>query len=268
MNDQLGREIAGLGAAAADFAARHQRIPRLSYPPGIQMAVNFTADFDAMLLRRLMNEPPMQLAKGEFGGRVGIWRLIELFDTPRRQGDDLHPGPHLRTLPARGAGGGAQRPRDRRPHVGAPRSARSRSWSATICARPARRWRSSTGRRPVGTRSKHSLRAAEGGRLHLHLGRLGRPSAVLRARCARRSQPPAEPAVPPRHRRRDVLQLRLDGQRERGPAHDRSRPRLGSLVGCLHPAIPRGRLPERLSCIPSCRAARCASPCSTGSSRG
>ena len=34
-----------------------------------------------MLLRRLLNEPPMQLAKGEFGGRVGIWRLIELFDS-------------------------------------------------------------------------------------------------------------------------------------------------------------------------------------------
>ena len=45
------------------------------------MAVNFTADFDAMLLRRLMHEPPMQLAKGEFGGRVGIWRLIALFDS-------------------------------------------------------------------------------------------------------------------------------------------------------------------------------------------
>ena len=34
-----------------------------------------------MLLRRLLNEPPMQLAKGEFGGRVGIWRLIALFDS-------------------------------------------------------------------------------------------------------------------------------------------------------------------------------------------
>ena len=34
-----------------------------------------------MLLRRLLNEPPMQLAKGEFGGRVGVWRLIELFDS-------------------------------------------------------------------------------------------------------------------------------------------------------------------------------------------
>src|SRR5437763_1111357 len=34
----------------------------------------------AEMLRRLLNEPPMQLAKGEFGGRVGIWRLVELFD--------------------------------------------------------------------------------------------------------------------------------------------------------------------------------------------
>jgi peptidoglycan/xylan/chitin deacetylase (PgdA/CDA1 family) len=46
----------------------------------MRVAVNLTVDFDAMLLRRLNNEPPMQLAKGEFGGRVGIWRLIELFD--------------------------------------------------------------------------------------------------------------------------------------------------------------------------------------------
>lgn len=44
------------------------------------MAVNFTLDFDAMLLRRLMEEPVPQRAHGEFGGRVGIWRLIELFD--------------------------------------------------------------------------------------------------------------------------------------------------------------------------------------------
>jgi len=28
-------------------------------------------DFDAMLYRRILNEPAMQLAKGEFGGRVG-----------------------------------------------------------------------------------------------------------------------------------------------------------------------------------------------------
>jgi len=55
-------------------------IPYLTWPEGVRIAVNFTCDFDAMLLRRLLNEPPMQLAKGEFGGRVSIWRLIELFD--------------------------------------------------------------------------------------------------------------------------------------------------------------------------------------------
>jgi peptidoglycan-N-acetylglucosamine deacetylase len=54
--------------------------------------VNFTADFDAMLLRRVLNEPPMQLAKGEFGGRVGIWRLIELFDSHAIKATIFTPG--------------------------------------------------------------------------------------------------------------------------------------------------------------------------------
>src|SRR5499426_4316290 len=68
-------------AAAQRYSGRHQRIGKLVWPNGARVAVNFTADFDAMLLRRLNNEPPMQLASGEFGGRVGIWRLIELFDS-------------------------------------------------------------------------------------------------------------------------------------------------------------------------------------------
>jgi peptidoglycan-N-acetylglucosamine deacetylase len=83
MSDKLQEEVAGLEAAALAYAARHQRIDNLAWPEGMRIAVNFTADFDAMLLRRLNNEPPMQLAKGEFGGRVGIWRLIELFDSHR-----------------------------------------------------------------------------------------------------------------------------------------------------------------------------------------
>ncbi len=81
MPQTLREEVAGLEAAAEAHAARHQRIETLTWPEGVRIAVNFTADFDAMLLRRLNNEPPMQLAKGEFGGRVGIWRLIELFDS-------------------------------------------------------------------------------------------------------------------------------------------------------------------------------------------
>jgi peptidoglycan/xylan/chitin deacetylase (PgdA/CDA1 family) len=77
----LDRDIAALKARAADYDARHKVIEKVDWPQGIRMAVNFTADFDTMLLRRLLNEPPQQLAKGEFGGRVGIWRLIELFDS-------------------------------------------------------------------------------------------------------------------------------------------------------------------------------------------
>jgi len=80
MTSQLEQEVADLCAAAQGYDARHQRISDLTWPDDARIAVNFTADFDAMLLRRLLNEPPMQLAKGEFGGRVGIWRLIELFD--------------------------------------------------------------------------------------------------------------------------------------------------------------------------------------------
>jgi peptidoglycan-N-acetylglucosamine deacetylase len=77
----LDAEIDELRRAASGYAAKHETIPDLTWPEGVQMAVNFTLDFDAMLLRRLMNEPPMQLAKGEFGGRVGIWRAIELFSS-------------------------------------------------------------------------------------------------------------------------------------------------------------------------------------------
>ncbi|MEE9254952.1 MAG: polysaccharide deacetylase family protein [Pseudomonadales bacterium] len=80
-NTELSREIEALESAAKAFEGRHRFIEKLDYPDGIQMAVNFTCDFDAMLLRRVLNEPPMQLAQGEFGGRVGIWRLIELFDS-------------------------------------------------------------------------------------------------------------------------------------------------------------------------------------------
>jgi hypothetical protein len=68
----LDRDLAELKEAAGGYAARHQRIADFGYPPGVRIAVNFTLDFDSMLLRRLLNEPPMQLTKGEFGGRVGI----------------------------------------------------------------------------------------------------------------------------------------------------------------------------------------------------
>jgi peptidoglycan-N-acetylglucosamine deacetylase len=79
MSESLKTELATLKAVAADNEAHVQRLDDLSWPQGARIAVNVTVDFDAMLLRRLNNEPPMELAKGEFGGRVGIWRLLELF---------------------------------------------------------------------------------------------------------------------------------------------------------------------------------------------
>lgn len=72
--------IEALAAAAHKSQSRHVAIPDFRYPEGVQIAVNFTLDFDAMLLRRLWNEPALQRSKGEFGGRVGIWRLLDMFD--------------------------------------------------------------------------------------------------------------------------------------------------------------------------------------------
>src|SRR5262249_58185283 len=86
------RETANFKAKVADSAARHRVIEKVTWPNGARIAVNFTADFDTMLLRRLLNEPPQQLAKGEFGGRVGIWRLIELFDSHKIKATIFTPG--------------------------------------------------------------------------------------------------------------------------------------------------------------------------------
>ena len=96
----LDQELAELRSAANAYAARHQFIPDLTWPEGVRIAVNFTCDFDAMLLRRLLNEPPMQLAKGEFGGRVGIWRLIELFDAHGVKATIFTPGRICELLPS------------------------------------------------------------------------------------------------------------------------------------------------------------------------
>jgi peptidoglycan/xylan/chitin deacetylase (PgdA/CDA1 family) len=73
-------DLDALRAVVAAQQQRYQIVPEPRWPDGARIAVNFTADFDAMLLRRLLGEPPMQLAKGEFGGRVGVWRLLDLFD--------------------------------------------------------------------------------------------------------------------------------------------------------------------------------------------
>jgi len=92
MTDGLAEQVASLKAAAHGYAARIEPIDRLVWPDGRRIAVNLTVDFDAMLLRRLNNEPPMQLAKGEFGGRVGIWRLLEVFQSHAIKATIFTPG--------------------------------------------------------------------------------------------------------------------------------------------------------------------------------
>ena len=79
MPDSLTNDLAALKAVAAHNSQRYRLLETVRWPNAARIAVNLTVDFDAMLLRRLNNEPPMELAKGEFGGRVGIWRLLQLF---------------------------------------------------------------------------------------------------------------------------------------------------------------------------------------------
>jgi len=92
MSEQSFAEFAPLIDAVRSNEQRYASIPGLAWPDGVKIAVNITVDFDAMLLRRLLNEPPMQLAKGEFGGRVGVWRLLELFESHRIKTTMFTPG--------------------------------------------------------------------------------------------------------------------------------------------------------------------------------
>ena len=138
MTSEREQQIADLCAVAQRYDARHQRIADLTWPDGAQIAVNFTADFDAMLLRRLLNEPPMQLAKGEFGGRVGIWRLIELFDAHRIKATFFVPGRICELYPraVKACAAGGHEVADHMWSIGCRRNASS---SATISIRrPAR----------------------------------------------------------------------------------------------------------------------------------
>mgnify|MGYP002621638616 FL=1 len=153
--DTLDREIDDLVKVARDYDARHEPITDLRWPEGVRIAVNFTADFDAMLLRRLLNEPPMQLAKGEFGGRVGIWRLIELFDTYGVKATFFTPGRICELYPdsLRAAARSGHEVADHmwEHHVPKDPALERDHLRKTMAA-----LESVTGRRPYGTRSWHT----------------------------------------------------------------------------------------------------------------
>jgi peptidoglycan/xylan/chitin deacetylase (PgdA/CDA1 family) len=152
---ELDRDIAALKAKAADYGARHRIIDKCAWPDGVRIAVNFTADFDAMLLRRVLNEPPMQLAKGEFGGRVGIWRLIELFDSHDIKATIFTPGRICELYPqaVKAASLSGHEIADHMWEHQVPKDpALEREHLRRACAAIEQL----TGRRPVGTRSWHT----------------------------------------------------------------------------------------------------------------
>lgn len=163
MTSTLEQEIDGLAAAAVAYARRFERIDKVSWPGGARIAVNFTADFDAMLLRRLANESPLQLAKGEFGGRVGIWRLIELFDSHAIKATIFTPGRICELYP-RAVVAAAKSGHEIADHMWEHHVPKDPALERDHLLKAAAAIETLTGRRPVGTRSWHTqaLLKAEG----------------------------------------------------------------------------------------------------------
>ncbi len=155
MISQLDRDLAEFRQVSESYAARHQFIPEFTYPPGIRIAVNFTLDFDSTLLRRLLSEPPMQLAKGEFGGRVGIWRLIELFDSHGVKATIFTPGRACELYP-QAIRAAAKSGHEIADHMWEHRVPKETALEEDHLAKTVAAIEAISGRRPVGTRSGHS----------------------------------------------------------------------------------------------------------------
>lgn len=151
----LDREIANLKARAADYNARHRVIETCRWPKGVRVAVNFTADFDAMLLRRVLNEPPMQLAKGEFGGRVGIWRLIELFDSHDVKATIFTPGRICELYP-QAVKAASRSGHEIADHMWEHQVPKDAALERDHLRKTVTAIEKLTGQRPVGTRSSHT----------------------------------------------------------------------------------------------------------------
>ena len=156
MTNQLDQQIATLCETAQHYDSRHQLIPNFACPPGTRIAVNFTADFDAMLLRRLLNEPPMQLAKGEFGGRVGIWRLIELFDSHAIKATIFTPGRICELYP-QALKAAVRSGHEIADHMWEHHVPKDRALEHDHLLKTATALEKIAGYRPVGSRSEHTL---------------------------------------------------------------------------------------------------------------
>jgi peptidoglycan/xylan/chitin deacetylase (PgdA/CDA1 family) len=153
----LDHDLAALKARAADYNACHAIVDKIVWPNGAQIAVNFTADFDAMLLRRVLNEPPSQLAKGEFGGRVGIWRLIELFDSHAIKATIFTPGRICELYP-QAVKAAAHSGHEIADHMWEHQVPKDPDLERDHLRKAKDAIEKLTGRRPVGTRSWHTRR--------------------------------------------------------------------------------------------------------------
>jgi peptidoglycan/xylan/chitin deacetylase (PgdA/CDA1 family) len=148
-------EFAALRDAARDEACRYVAMKAISWPGDAKIAVNFTADFDTMLLRRLFKEPPMQLAKGEFGGRIGIWRLLELFDSHDIKATIFTPGRICELYPA-AIKAAARSGHEIADHMWEHRVPPEPEIERAHLERATAALERLAGRRPIGTRSWHT----------------------------------------------------------------------------------------------------------------
>ncbi len=155
MTQQLINEIDQITAAAESTVNRYQFLDDLQYPDGIRLAVNFTCDFDAMLLRRVLEEPPMQRAQGEFGGRVGIWRLIDLFDSQDVKATVFTPGRICELFPQalKAAHASGHEIAD---HMWEHRIPKDKDLERDHLFKSTHALEQTVGKRPIGTRSGHT----------------------------------------------------------------------------------------------------------------
>jgi peptidoglycan/xylan/chitin deacetylase (PgdA/CDA1 family) len=179
-SDRRSAELAELKAAAAQQGSRFRRFEDLCWPKGARIAVNITVDFDAMLLRRLNNEPPMELAKGEFGGRVGVWRLLELFAAHDIKATIFTPGRICELYPE-ALRAAARAGHELADHMWEHRVPKEADRARDHLMKTAAALEAIGGRRPVGSRSHYppSLLHEQGFIYNSHGARSHRPYSVL-----------------------------------------------------------------------------------------
>lgn len=101
-------------------ARRIKAIPGFVFPGGVRVIINFTVDFDAMIFRKFLREPKLWCAQGEFGGRTGLWRLLDVFGEFDVRTTLFLPGQTGLLYPEVLRRARAGRARNRQSHVGSP----------------------------------------------------------------------------------------------------------------------------------------------------